>query len=260
MQAGIATPKTAVIAAGVAAVAMFVASIPGFICVDRWGRRTCTLVGGAGLCTLMLLIGSLYAAGSVGTTGAARWVVVVAVFLFGIVFCTTWGIVSKIYASEIQPGHTRAAGNSVGMAFSFVSWPLLWKAKQRANNSLRIGSSRSSRRFCSRRRRTRPTSSSAPLTSSASSCLRCTCPRRRDGRWSRFRATLPARTSRRCCECWAFADPACRTSSRRLSFRARVIPLLGQLKWSLACASTLPNYALKHAINSSHYMYNQSHR
>lgn len=68
----------------------------------------------------MFLIGSLYAAGGVHDDGAARWVVVVSVFLFGMVFCATWAIVGKIYASEIMPGNTRAAGNLVGMAFSFV--------------------------------------------------------------------------------------------------------------------------------------------
>lgn len=97
----------------------------------------------------MLLIGSLYAAGAVLETGAARWVVVVSVFLFGIVFCATWGIVSKIYASEIQPSHTRAAGNSVGMAFSFVSLAshvlmFLLRVSEHAlfaNNYLRLSSS-----------------------------------------------------------------------------------------------------------------------
>ena len=70
---------------------------------------------------LMLLIGSLYAAEAVTPTSAARWVVVVSVFLFGMVFCFTWAIFCKIYATEIQPANTRAAGNSLGMAFSFVS-------------------------------------------------------------------------------------------------------------------------------------------
>ena len=87
---------------------------------DRWGRRTSTMSGGLILTGLMFLIGSLYAAGAVHADGAARWVVIVSVFMFGMVFCATWAIVGKIYASEIMPGNTRAAGNSVGMAFSFV--------------------------------------------------------------------------------------------------------------------------------------------
>lgn len=69
----------------------------------------------------MLLIGSLYAAGVVHPYGFARWVVIVAVFAFGLTFCATWMIVSKVYASEIQPANTRAAANSLAMGFSYVS-------------------------------------------------------------------------------------------------------------------------------------------
>jgi hypothetical protein len=71
----------------------------------------------------MLLIGSLYASNAVHPYGAARWVVIVSVFIFGLTYCATWGIVGKIYASEIQPTHTRAAANCVaqGLGF-FTNW------------------------------------------------------------------------------------------------------------------------------------------
>jgi hypothetical protein len=68
----------------------------------------------------MLIIGSLYASNAVHTYGIARWVVVVLVFAFGLTFCATWGIVGKIYASEIQPSNTRAAANCVAQGLSFV--------------------------------------------------------------------------------------------------------------------------------------------
>lgn len=100
---------------------MLAVSIPAFLLADKWGRRTAIISGGICLSAIMLLIGSLYAAGVVYSTGVARWIVIISVFLFGIIFCATWGIVPKIYASEIQPSHTRAAGNSVGMAFSFFT-------------------------------------------------------------------------------------------------------------------------------------------
>jgi hypothetical protein len=71
----------------------------------------------------MVLIDSLYAANVVHPYGIARWVVIVSVFVFGLVYCATWGIVGKIYASEIQPAHTRAAANCVaqGLGF-FTNW------------------------------------------------------------------------------------------------------------------------------------------
>jgi MFS family permease len=104
-------------------ITMLIATIPAFLLADKWGRRTSSITGGLALCALMFLVGSLYAAQAVHPYGAARWAVVVSVYLFGMIYCSTWGIVGKIYASEIQPGHTRGAANSVGMAMSYVSYP-----------------------------------------------------------------------------------------------------------------------------------------
>ncbi|KAF6822416.1 MFS sugar transporter [Colletotrichum plurivorum] len=120
-QAGISHSSSSLVASGVSSIAMFLISIPAFILADKWGRRTSAIGGGLCLSGLMALIGSLYAADTVSTVGAVRWVVIVSVVLFGMTYCATWNIVAKIYASEIQPGNTRAAGNSISMASSFVS-------------------------------------------------------------------------------------------------------------------------------------------
>ena len=71
----------------------------------------------------MFLIGSLYAADIVQPAGIARWVVVVSIFIFALAYVSTWGVVGKIYASEIQPAKTRAAANSIatGLGF-FTNW------------------------------------------------------------------------------------------------------------------------------------------
>jgi MFS family permease len=104
-------------------IAMLAVSIPAVLLADKWGRRSSTIFGGIALCSIMFLIGGLYAAQAVHPYGAARWAVVVSVYLFGMTYCSTWGIVGKIYASEIQPSHTRGAANSVGMAMSyFTNW------------------------------------------------------------------------------------------------------------------------------------------
>ncbi|KAI4923572.1 uncharacterized protein J4E92_007546 [Alternaria infectoria] len=71
-----------------------------------------------GLC---FQFGSLYAANVVHSDGAARWVVIVSVFVFAIGYVSTWAIVGKIYASEIQPTKTRATTNSMATGGSFVS-------------------------------------------------------------------------------------------------------------------------------------------
>jgi MFS family permease len=96
-------------------------SIPAFLFADKWGRRTSAISGGITLSGCMLLIGSLYAAGAVHPFGIARWVVIVSVFIFGLTYSSTWGIVGKIYASEIQATNTRAAANCLAQGLGFVS-------------------------------------------------------------------------------------------------------------------------------------------
>ncbi|EFQ27409.1 hypothetical protein CGRA01v4_04488 [Colletotrichum graminicola] len=120
-QAGISNSNSSLVASGVSSITMLLISIPAFMLADKWGRRTSAISGGVFLSGLMILIGSLYAAGSVGPAGAARWVVIISVFAFGMAYCATWGIVARIYASEILPGNTRAAGNAIGMACSFFA-------------------------------------------------------------------------------------------------------------------------------------------
>ncbi|KAK6074014.1 polyol transporter 2-like protein 1 [Seiridium cupressi] len=122
-QAGLSSHTASFLASGLSAILMLVISIPAFLLADKWGRRTSAITGGIGLAILMLLIGTLYAAGVVHPYGVARWVVIVAVFAFGLTYCATWGIVGKIYASEIQPSNTRAAANCVaqGLGF-FTNW------------------------------------------------------------------------------------------------------------------------------------------
>ncbi|ETS79698.1 hypothetical protein PFICI_09551 [Pestalotiopsis fici W106-1] len=122
-QAGLSSSTASFLASGLSAILMLAISIPAFLLADKWGRRTSAIAGGIVLGTIMLLIGTLYAAGVVHPYGVARWVVIASVFAFGLTYCATWGIVGKIYASEIQPSNTRAAANSIaqGLAF-FTNW------------------------------------------------------------------------------------------------------------------------------------------
>ena len=100
---------------------MLAISVPAFLLADKWGRRTSAISGGLGLTGIMFLIGTLYATNAVNSSDFARWTVIVAVFVFGLTYSATWGIVGKIYASEIQPGNTRAAANCVAQGLGFVS-------------------------------------------------------------------------------------------------------------------------------------------
>ncbi len=101
---------------------MFAISIPAFILADHWDRRTCVITGGSILTGCMYIIGSLYASDDVhANEGGGRWVIILLLFIFAMTYVSTWGIVGKIYATEIQPQHTRAAANSVAQGLNFVS-------------------------------------------------------------------------------------------------------------------------------------------
>ncbi|KAI1744727.1 general substrate transporter [Xylaria scruposa] len=138
-QAGLSSENASFLASGVSGILMLAISVPGFLLADKWGRRTSAITGGVILSGCMFLIGALYASGVVHSFGIARWVVIVSVFAFGLTYCATWGIVGKIYASEIQPDHTRAAATCVaqGLGF-FTNWlvailaPILLEASSSA--------------------------------------------------------------------------------------------------------------------------------
>ena len=69
----------------------------------------------------MFLIGGLYAGNAVhGTDGAGRWVVIVSIYVFAVIFSMSWAIGIRIYAAEIQPQRTRASANSLAQGSNWV--------------------------------------------------------------------------------------------------------------------------------------------
>lgn len=52
--------------------------------------------------------------------GAGRWLAIVLIFVFAVGYCGTWGVVGKIYASEMQPSRTRGAASGVAQGLGFV--------------------------------------------------------------------------------------------------------------------------------------------
>ena len=120
---------------------MLTASTLATLYADRWGRRASIIVGGACLVVCMYIIGSIYAVKNTLDGGdAGRWVVVVCIFLFTMVYVSTWGTVGKIYVSEIQPATTRGAANSVAQGVNFVSQfaCLAWTAIAEPANVLSV--------------------------------------------------------------------------------------------------------------------------
>ncbi|KAF7587667.1 hypothetical protein BBP40_006878 [Aspergillus hancockii] len=113
-QAGLASSDASFFASGVSALVIFGVTIPALFWADKWGRRQSTVYGGIGLSVTMFLMGSLYAGKAVhGSTGAGRWVVVVSIYIFAVIYSLSWGVGIKIYAAEIQPQRTRASATSL---------------------------------------------------------------------------------------------------------------------------------------------------
>jgi hypothetical protein len=74
----------------------------------------------------MFIMGSLYAAGAVHADhGAARWVVIVMIYLFALIFSGTWGVCFRVYVSEIQSPKTRAGAASLALSANWVRSPSL---------------------------------------------------------------------------------------------------------------------------------------
>lgn len=121
-QAGMSSNQSTFLASGVSAILMFAVTIPATLYADRWGRRTNTILGGLGLTFTMFLMGGLYAGNAVhATTGAGRWVVIVSIYLFSVIYCMSWAVSMKIYAAEIQPQRTRAAATSMAHGSNWLT-------------------------------------------------------------------------------------------------------------------------------------------
>lgn len=104
------------------AIVIFAVTIPATIFADGWSRRASLILGGVGIGLTMFLMGALYAGGAVhATSGAGRWVVVVSIYVFAVIYCITWGISIKIFAAEIQPQKTRATATSIAHGTNWLA-------------------------------------------------------------------------------------------------------------------------------------------
>lgn len=121
-QAGLASSQAAFLASGVSAIVIFSVTIPALFLADKWGRRHSTIYGGLGISFIMFLIGGLYVGNAVhGTYGAGRWVVIVSIYVFAVIFSMSWAIGIRIYAAEIQPQRTRASANSLAQGSNWAA-------------------------------------------------------------------------------------------------------------------------------------------
>lgn len=121
-QAGLSSEQASFLASGVSALVMLVVVVPASLFSDHWGRRTSSLVGGFLITFLMLLMGSLYAAGEVhADSGAGRWVVIVCIYLFAVVFVGTWAVSFRTFVVESMPRKTRSSASSLAQSANWTA-------------------------------------------------------------------------------------------------------------------------------------------
>ncbi|KAJ1335048.1 MFS transporter SP family sugar:H+ symporter [Microdochium nivale] len=123
-QAGMDSEQARFLASGVSGLVILAATIPSTILCDYWGRKTAAITGGVGLAGTMILIGSLYAAyigeGRV-MPQAAKWTVVVAIYLYAVVFTSTWALVFRMYMIESLPRRSRSSGSALAQASNWLA-------------------------------------------------------------------------------------------------------------------------------------------
>lgn len=121
-QAGLSGDRANFLASGVSSLVILATTIPASIWADKWGRRTSSVLGGTLITLLMLIIGTMYAANLVHPNyGAGRWVVIISIYLFAIVFNGTWALAIRTYLVESLPSKTRSSASSLGQCSNWVS-------------------------------------------------------------------------------------------------------------------------------------------
>jgi hypothetical protein len=85
--------------------------------VDRIGRRTCLMIGSCGLFAVNLIAGALYEASRSQPENATKFApaAVTMLFLFNLVYASTWGTVAFLIPTEIWSSNMRAQGNGFGI-------------------------------------------------------------------------------------------------------------------------------------------------
>ncbi|KAF4816062.1 putative metabolite transport protein YwtG [Colletotrichum siamense] len=121
-QAGLDGEKATFLASGVSALVILATTVPATFFADSWGRKTSSLLGGVLITALMVLMGSLYAADEVhADRGAGKWVVIVSIYLFAIVYSFTWALSFRTFLVESLPRKTRSSASSLAQSANWFA-------------------------------------------------------------------------------------------------------------------------------------------
>ncbi|KAJ7130959.1 general substrate transporter [Mycena filopes] len=118
-QAGLSSTSASFLASGVSGIVMVVLTAGSLFFQDKWGRRIQMIGGGSVISGCMLVMGALYASDAAQTQAGQRTLIAM-IYLFIAAFISSWAIVIRVIASEMQPKRTRAAATSLAQCFGWV--------------------------------------------------------------------------------------------------------------------------------------------
>ncbi|KAB8074673.1 general substrate transporter [Aspergillus leporis] len=122
-QLGMSSNTTSLLATGVVGVAMFLATIPAVIWVDKLGRKPVLIVGAIGMAACHFIIAAIFGQNENQWEShpAAGWACVAMVWLFVVHFGYSWGPCSWIIIAEIWPLSVRAKGTALGASANWMN-------------------------------------------------------------------------------------------------------------------------------------------
>lgn len=112
-EAGIEAQSATFFASGVTGMVLVASSLLGTLYIDRVGRRRLFLSGGVAVGSCLFALGAMYSTGA-SQSPAGKYICIALIELFAVSFCSSWALVIRLYATEIQPTSTRASASSFG--------------------------------------------------------------------------------------------------------------------------------------------------
>ena len=120
---GTSSNTTSLLATGVVGIAMFLATIPAVLYIDKLGRKPVLLTGAVAMGICHAIIAILFGINQHqwATHKAAGWAAVSMVWLFVINFGYSWGPCAWVIISEVWPLSNRAYGIALGASSNWMS-------------------------------------------------------------------------------------------------------------------------------------------
>ncbi|KAL9579993.1 MAG: hypothetical protein Q9212_004758 [Teloschistes hypoglaucus] len=120
---GTSSNTTSLLATGVVGVAMFLATIPAVLYIDKLGRKPVMLAGSTGMFICHITIAVIFGKNEHqwATHKAAGWAASVMLWLFVVNFGYSWGPCAWVLIAEVWPLSNRAYGIALGASSNWMS-------------------------------------------------------------------------------------------------------------------------------------------